>query len=548
MAEGLLQRAAERFRSAFAASSGHGKPTTVGGRSIVVRQPAAESASQWSIDSVRKALDLHEHGDFSLSASLVDAMGRDDRISSCLGTRVLALASANGLDFSIQPPDGGDEALAADVAAWWHAALPDSTIRQLLFDAVTIGVAVARKEWSLSARSWSISRIERWHPSNVRWDEQRSQFVASAVGSDIYIEPGDPEWLVITPGGNDSWLCGAVRPLGFAFVARQWNWRDWARFNERHGMPLLAIKEPPVTDTASRDAFFQSLKKMGSTGVVRLPQSADGVSGYDVDFREAKDGAHATFEAFRSALDVSIAVCILGQNLTTEVQGGSLAAATAHDRIRADYLAADAEMMSTPLREQVIVPWCAFNRPGFAADDAPWPTWETDSPEDLGKQSATLKTFGEAVSAIRNAGVPLDVLELAGRFRVPVLAGQPVADVVQQAKPGPAQDQSQAHAPAKALATSSGVPLASTSGFVSGQIYVDDVVDASIASVGNELRGTLLADLLRAIEGAESYEAVRSAVLNAYAGAAPPAMVRDLVHKALVLSDLAGAAAVREDA
>ena len=553
MADGLLQRAGELIGAIMAAIA----PTPgVRGGSKIVRQPAVESSSAWSIDSVRAALDLHERGDFSRSAQLVEAMGRDDRISSCLNTRLFALASSNGPEFSIQPPEGAGEtgdALAKDVSAWWFGALPDATLRQLLSDAVMIGVAFARVEWVMSGKRWTIANVERWRPANIRWDADGRRFMARTDAEEVAIDPSDPAWLVIAPGGAEPWMCGAVRALGFAFVARQWNWRDWARFNERHGLPLLVIKEPPVTDIAQRDAFFLSLKRMGSQGILRLPQSADGVSGYDASMLEAKDAAHATFEAFRMALDVSIAVLLLGQNLTTEVQGGSLAAATAHNRVRGDYLAADAESMSSPLRDGLVIPWCVYNLPGFDPAQAPWPTWETSAPEDLGTESTTLKTFGEAVTSIRNAGVPLDVLELAQRFRVPLLEGADVADVVQpaaQAAPGQPTTPKDAGGKktAKALATASGIPLMESSGFVEGQTFVDDVVDNYRADAGRAVRSMLLTELLAAIDGATTYEGVRAAVLKAYAGAASPEQTRDLVQKALVLCDLAGAASARQDA
>ncbi len=47
--------------------------------------------SSWSVSQVRSALRSLEDGDFSDAAQLVDAMGRDDRLTAVLQTRINAL-------------------------------------------------------------------------------------------------------------------------------------------------------------------------------------------------------------------------------------------------------------------------------------------------------------------------------------------------------------------------------------------------------------------------------------------------------------------------
>src|SRR5687767_944345 len=299
---GLLQRAAQLFGAAMARVPLVRLP----GRTVVT-QPSVNQITTWSINNVRSALDEHERGSFARSAALVEAMGRDDRISGCLNMRLNALCSSNGLDFTIVAPDGGKAELAEAVEAWWFDVVPDAVLRQLLSDVVMMGFAIARKHWVLTDRQWNVSRLERWNPGNVRWNEQERCFAVQVQDGEVLIDPADPAWLVIAPGGENSWLAGAVRALGMPFVMRQWNWRDWSRFNERHGLPLIAIKEPPILgNEAATETFYQSLKRMGQSGILRLPQGGNESSGgFDATFLEAKDSAHATFQSFRADLDVS---------------------------------------------------------------------------------------------------------------------------------------------------------------------------------------------------------------------------------------------------
>jgi hypothetical protein len=94
----------------------------------------------------------------------------------------------------------------------------------------------------------------------------------------------------------------------------------------------------------------------------------------------------------------------------------------------------------------------------------------------------------------------------------------------------------------------SGLAAKDTEGFVAGQLYVDDLVDSAEAEASKVLAADFLAELLAAIEGADSYEAIRMAVLGKYRASASPEELRELTRKALVLAELAGVFAVQQDA
>src|SRR4051812_10099348 len=55
--------------------------------STTLTQITPVQLATWTVSDVRNALDSHEFGMFVDSSTLVDAMGRDDRITGCLNTR-----------------------------------------------------------------------------------------------------------------------------------------------------------------------------------------------------------------------------------------------------------------------------------------------------------------------------------------------------------------------------------------------------------------------------------------------------------------------------
>lgn len=526
------------------------KLATRPGGSYVVQQ-TVNNPTTWDTASVLRAVREHEEGDFSSTGLLVEAMGRDDRISGCLRTRCNALAGKNGLDFEIQ--SAGDKALAEAVEAWWPQVLPDDVIRSITEDVAMIGVHISRIEWARTDREWVPTSLERWHPTNYYWDEVQSRFHLNTVTGPEPIEPGDPNWLVITHAGSRSWMGGAVRALGLAFVMRQFNWSDWAKFNQRHGLPIIAIKEPGALDKEDKEKFFKQLKRLGSTGIIRLPQTADG-QGFDLDVVEAKDRAHETFTTFRKDLDISIAVTLLGQNLTSEATGGSLALGRVHDRIRQDFLEADALLLSKALRNGLIIPYGRFNRANFADHRAPYPVWKTEVPADRKEEGEALSKVADALSVLLETNLPLDYETILQRVGLPVKAGANLdPEALRTNTQQPSANDQPSSTPSSRFARAqrkvrlaSGSKVDAKSGFVQGQLYADDLVDNGTKSAGAAIK-PFLADLLDIVEAGTDYNEIRDAITAKYRDLLTPSDMRTTLEKALVLAELAGSLSVTED-
>ncbi len=389
----------------------------------VVRQSGVTSPTSWTVARVRSALDQHEQGDFYESALLQRGFLRDDRISGCLIDRTNALVSADGGRFSLKPADlltdpgtvnPKSEDLVPRTLTWWPKTVTTAWQRSTLYDGICLGFGLSQIHWRREARRWKIIRLERWRPENISYSEIDGMYVARTLDKGLVaIDPADPRWFLYTPGGDDSWMCGAVLPLGFPFVMRQWDWRDWARYNEKHGNPIFKVIEPPgADDSGAKNNFYRSVRQMGSSGIVRVPRAegpnADETQNYDVELIEAKARTYGTFESALKALNTSIAICLKGQNLSTEVSEGAKASTGWHMRVRKDYAETDAATLGDAERTQLIIREGRINESGWDDDAAPWPFWDLTIPEDRAQTAAADNDTSQAVEHFQATGAPLD--------------------------------------------------------------------------------------------------------------------------------------------
>src|SRR5271165_7109856 len=223
--------------------------------------PLTTVAGNWNIDSIRAALMDHRIGIFQSSAQLADSVFADERVQATLGSRTGGLFS--------QPlvHKLGKAADAKKIrGAWkraWNKACPQSVMSELMRWAVTLGFALAEVLWDTSVTPWQ-PYLKPWHPMFVmyRWDLFKYQVMS--IDGPIAAVPGTGKWLLFTPhGAYRGWMQGAVRAISDKWFIKQLAWRDWARFNERHGLPIVKALVPAAGDMTQKRNFVSSMSTLG---------------------------------------------------------------------------------------------------------------------------------------------------------------------------------------------------------------------------------------------------------------------------------------------
>ncbi len=499
-----------------------------------------QSFSDWDfVPQVKAAIRSLENGIFFDSALIVDAMGRDDRVSGCLMMRAEALPC---LPMNAQAKGKGRKGtkLVTELEEKFEEFFPDAELADLVKWGTMLGLGVGEIIWTTGEKRWE-PRLKVWHPRylHYRWDTRRFYMMTQEGTREV--NPGDGQWVIYSPGGlNYAWTRGKLRSLYIPWLVRQWAWRDWARYGEVHGLPFKKAKIPLSASQADREAFIRDLASLGSETTIATPQGMTGQPGdnYDVELVEALGNSWQTFESVITKSDIAIAVSLLGQNLTTEVSGGSYAAATVHQNLRADVLQGDADKLGQCLRSQVLRHWARYN---FGDEElAPLPTWNTRPPEDKKVAAETLSIVGDSVTKLRGAGFSLDSKKLIERFDIPA-----TEEIAELAATEAAAEEDEAVVPEEKLAQLSAANQDVPKALIEGQAYVDEVVQSATIAAREALAPDLLA-LLSIVEKAEDEDDLKKRLVELYREMDPSKLAR-LTHHSMMMARLSGRYSVKRE-
>ncbi len=376
-----------------------------------------EVATQ-TVAEVKSAIFLHECGQFSASSQLADLLGRNTRIAAAIDTRCKGVVA---LPFSLEPADDSKEAkrYADEVTEFWWDRFPEALLSDMLRGAVPIGFQPGELTFDIEEKRW-MPRLHPWHTCNWEWSDQETKWLAYTGDSKIlHITPGDGQWWMAYQSPVRPWMRGIVRCLGLEDTIRSLAVTDWARWCERHGIPIAIaeIPEAQITTDAGK-AFASDVRTMGSKGVVRIPTGDPDAAKWGLSLLEPKTLSSNGFRELINLVDRDVSIAILGQTLTTEVTGGSLAAAQVHELVRQDYIRSDTRMLETMLRMHVLKFYMLYNHGPESVVLTPWPKWDTRRPGQMLEQANTLKAVGDAAAAIKAAWPNVDMQALAARFEI----------------------------------------------------------------------------------------------------------------------------------
>lgn len=494
-----------------------------------------------------------ERGNYSDASLLVDGMMRDDRVLACLTTRINGLLGAP-LEIDPTKDTSKGRMMAEEIEDRFSEIFPESAISDLLAWGLMLGVGVGENVWTKSKDEW-LPKLRVWHPQYLmfRWDTN-SYWITPSEGAPIEITPNDNRWVLYTPYGyHASWRRSLVRSLAKPWMIRQWSYRDFARYCEIHGFPIRKAIVPMDASDKDKQRFMQGVANLGAETAMRCPQTNE--SKFDLELLEAKANSHAAFVAMLDKVETSIAINILGQNLTTEVKGGSFAAAKVSDNIRGDIRRFDAKTLAECLQTQTLQWWAQFNY--GSRDLSPLIKWQTDPPEDGGQAATELKTLADALSVLKLAGAPVDVRAILEAHGVPMIeesetelgfvddpSKEPQADVAEIPPPevqiDPTTGEKTPFVVANKVALSARPSRQTRSPsaiYKRGQYYADSLA-VKAKSMAAEAIQPDVKDMLSIIKTSKSFDEAKARIIHRYRHM-DPTVIKKAVERAQIMANLA---------
>jgi phage gp29-like protein len=378
--------------------------------SIIHREvPLITVGTGWDVSATRHALEQVVIGLFDFPAQLVDSMFGDSRLQAAMSSRTGGLLG-RPVDFVLprkyRDSSAAKECRDAFVDAWPTMAA-EAAMGDLQRWAVMLGFGLQQLLWDPGG-DYAVPHLRPWHPRYTYWHWSYRCLAAITQDGLQAVTPGDGKWLLHAPHGEAGyrgWMHGAMRAIAPWWLARHYALRDWARYSERHGLPMILGKSPARGDPVQIAAWRTALANLGQENVINLPQNVDGASSYGLELLEASDMAWEGFPGLIKQCDTEITLALLAQNLTTEVKEGSFAAARVHADVRQALLEADARALSGTIWKQLAQPFAAWN---FSEPDlAPRVLWNVKPYEDDETAARTLLTFTQALVNLRNSGLAL---------------------------------------------------------------------------------------------------------------------------------------------
>lgn len=519
------------------------------GKPVVAKKSPAQVRvyTEWTPLMLRSAERQAEQGNLQTAVSICDWILTDDRVAASLSARVEQLM---GLEPTFEAGTGKRAAAAAKALEadedWWES-YPESELTQLHTWGLVLGGGLGHHNWEEREDHGGrlLPKPTFWHPQRLRFDwPTRQLLVRDASDTELVVVPGDGEWILHAPYGQQRfWAYGLWRRLARLVLLKQYAIGDWGRHSEK-GSLLVATSLKSTQQ--QRQELAQDLAGAGEDPVVALPD------GFDLKLVEVAANTQAIYDAQIKMANEAIAITIRGANLSTNVEGGSRAAAETQKKTGDDAkLRFDASALTTTIHDQSLVWWAEFN---FGDPKlAPWPMYPVEPDEDMGQRATMISTLAEGLTKLDTLGYDFDLKVLQEEFGLTFITGRPRPTRVPEPKlPGAAPGAKPGEkkpAPAKktgkeARALASGA-TEGIQGFLDGQDHVDRIVEEG-TSAFSEAIAAELATLRKLIANASSLDQLEAAVGEHYQ-TQDPARVIELTERALRTAHYAGARAVDQD-
>jgi hypothetical protein len=370
----------------------------------------------WTIDQARAAVVEHLNGEFQSSALLVEAMLSDDELPTSIQKAVTLIVNST---FALNPitkqgtdePDENSAKQAEFMYPYWSQIADTRELGKLVQWWLMLGVGIGELVWDKRDPLCFKPKLKVLHPSFLHVDQSKVQadgtrgvFMYQSESGMEEVVPGDGRWVLL--GDRHSYMNCGLRALCATWLSKQYALRDWNRYNERHGLPILKAKVPVDASKEDKERLYDDLSGMGSETIALLPCGIDqhGTE-FDLELEEATDGSWECFQALIQRCDRKYQMYFHGTNANELLDASGSRNTTQSGRDIAKERADEREREIMPwIQSQIVKPFCRVNIPDADPTMTPMPHFKVLGDADSFKEAEASQKLFEAITAAKNAG------------------------------------------------------------------------------------------------------------------------------------------------
>lgn len=378
-------------------------PTVSGVRSIIGGHPAQGLTP----GRLARLLRAAEAGDPTAFMELAEEMEEKDlHYLAVLGTRKRAVAQ---IDITVEA--GGESAREQEIAKFIRDWLTRDELEDELIDildAIGKGYSVTEILWETSEKQWLPRRLEWRRPEWFEFDRETGQRLL--LRGEGQPQPLEPFAYITHFAKAKSGLPirgGVARAVAWFYMFKNFDLKDWVTFLEVYGMPIRVGRYEAGASEEDKEVLLRAVSAIGTDAAAIMPKTMM------IDFIENKSGGSGgseQYERFADWVDRQVSKGVLGQTLTTEVKGGSMAAAKVHDEVRRDIMRSDARQATATLNRDLVRPVVDLN---FGPQDT-YPKIVMEIPD-----SVDLKALSEGITPLVDRGLKVGQAWIREKFGAP---------------------------------------------------------------------------------------------------------------------------------
>lgn len=365
---------------------------------------------------------------------------RDGRSYTVLQKRARALIAR---DWEVEPASQEPvDVRAAEFVERQLQRLPFDRITLNLLDATLMGFSAQETVWErdgFEVRPKFLQKIDqRRIVFDVDWQPRLLTMENMLDGT-----PWPDRKLIVhrfdEHDGSDPYGFGMGRILFWHVLFKREGVGFWLKALERFAVPLPVAKYPTGMLPTDQQRLLDALSGAIAGGSLAVP------IGTEIDFAKAAVSGSLTHEAWCRYWDEQTAEAVLGESLTTNINGnGSRAAAETHRDVKDELIDGDADMVGATLQDSLIRWMVEYNVPDAQPPLVLRPRPTNIVAEETAKQTRAVRQAKDLdnLFRLRREGFGPENMEeaLSEIMERPIIVCEPVdppADPLTIGKPGP---------------------------------------------------------------------------------------------------------------